>query len=169
MAVRVDRDGNILPDPSGYFCAVTSGPRPVVAESGPWRPLQELILMRLADSFQRADTVTTERPWRFDLPFADPAWQDFMPYLRHALRAREVTPRDDRFYILRVDTLRITADTARAALYIGGMFRCPGDTEDRGGGSFETLQTVREARGAWSAAQSLRRGHGDSEPCPRTP
>jgi hypothetical protein len=139
---------------------------PVVA-TGPWRPLQQFILTHLEQPIARASGLPEAEPWRFDLPMEDPALRQFGPYVRQALRSRDVAPSDDRFRVLRVGALTMVGDTATVTLMVGGIFRCPGETRERGWGAFESVHTVRDAAGVWGPAWSSRRGQGDSEPCPR--
>ena len=141
-------------------------PTPLVA-AGPWLPLQRFIMEHLDQSIARASGLTATEPWRFYLPLEDPALKRFAPYVRQVLRSRDVVPPDDSFKILRIGPLMLVGDTAEVSLAVGGMFRCPGETRERGWGSFETVRTVRDSVGTWSPAWSYRRGQGDSDPCPR--
>lgn len=139
-----------------------------LATTGPWQPLQHVILMRLEQSTERGNGLSQRAPWRLQGPTSDPEWTRFKSYVQQLLHARPVTASDDRFAQLHVGALTIVGDTARIRLGVGSVFRCPGETRERGSGTFETVNTVRRADGRWSPAWSTHRGHGDSEPCPRS-
>ena len=99
------------------------------------------IIRALASELAGASRDTTRRPWKLFTNDSGAIWTAERVELARLLRARE--PRDgDRLYgELRIDSLRVTTDSALVTFTISTVERCDGGTTARGTDYY--FQTVR--------------------------